>query len=72
MLLGLRASAPSAFQVCSNKRKVCQVLLYTQMETVEPDALEQLKRLASSSLPVGYVSAMPDTHLGKGVTVRQQ
>jgi RNA-splicing ligase RtcB len=36
---------------------------------VEAEALKQLINLAESPLPVGYVSAMPDVHVGKGVTV---
>ena len=38
---------------------------------VEPDALKQLIAVAESPLPAGdsYVSAMPDCHLGKGVTI---
>ena len=38
-------------------------------QKVEDDCLEQLKGLASSVIPVGYVSAMPDVHLGKGSTI---
>lgn len=36
---------------------------------VEPAAIQQLIDLAESPLPVGYVAAMPDVHVGKGVTV---
>ena len=36
---------------------------------IEPQALDQVKVLAESPLPVGYVSVMPDAHLGKGVTI---
>eukprot|EP00192_Tetraselmis_astigmatica_P005008 CAMPEP_0117648314 /NCGR_PEP_ID=MMETSP0804-20121206/330_1 /TAXON_ID=1074897 /ORGANISM="Tetraselmis astigmatica, Strain CCMP880" /LENGTH=434 /DNA_ID=CAMNT_0005453891 /DNA_START=273 /DNA_END=1578 /DNA_ORIENTATION=- len=43
--------------------------LYTTPEEVEPEALEQLVRLAESPLPVGYVAAMPDVHLGKGIAI---
>ncbi|DBA69704.1 TPA: hypothetical protein ACH3X2_012636 [Trebouxia sp. C0005] len=45
------------------------VLLYAQKEEVEKDAIQQLVHLAESALPAGYVSAMPDVHLGKGVTI---
>lgn len=45
------------------------VLLYAPRESVEPDAIKQLIHLAESPLPAGYVSAMPDVHLGKGVTI---
>ena len=47
------------------------MLLYIPKEEVEPDALKQLIAVAESPLPAGdsYVSAMPDCHLGKGVTI---
>jgi len=38
-------------------------------QAVEPQSLEQLKALARSKIPVGFVSAMPDVHLGKGATI---
>lgn len=41
--------------------------LYTY--EIEPDSLEQLKVLAESPLPTDYIAAMPDVHLGKGVTI---
>ena len=48
-----------------------QVLLYMPRAEVEPDALKQLVAVAESPLPAGdsFVSAMPDCHLGKGVTI---
>lgn len=48
----------------------CQILLYAKRSEVEADAIKQLLALAESPLPVGYVAAMPDVHVGKGVTVR--
>eukprot|EP00884_Botryococcus_braunii_P001854 jgi/Botrbrau1/1166/Bobra.0162s0054.1 len=45
------------------------IFLYTRREDVETEALQQLIKLAESPLPVGFVSAMPDVHLGKGVTI---
>lgn len=36
---------------------------------IEPEALEQVRILAESPVPVDYVSVMPDAHLGKGVTI---
>lgn len=45
------------------------VYLYAHPDDVEPQAIEQLIKLANSPLPVGYVSAMPDVHLGKGATI---
>jgi len=41
--------------------------LYTH--EIEEDALKQLKVLAESAIPTDYISAMPDTHLGRGVTI---
>ena len=43
--------------------------LYTTLDEVEGAALDQLKRLAESPIPTDYVSAMPDVHWGKGVTI---
>jgi hypothetical protein len=45
------------------------IYLYTGISEIETEALEQLKRLAESPLPVDYVSAIPDVHWGKGVTI---
>ncbi|KAK9845266.1 hypothetical protein WJX81_001622 [Elliptochloris bilobata] len=47
------------------------VLLYTPRSEIEPDALRQLVTVAESPLPAGdsYVAAMPDVHLGRGVTI---
>eukprot|EP01026_Neomeris_dumetosa_P048294 TRINITY_DN4176_c0_g2_i1.p1 TRINITY_DN4176_c0_g2~~TRINITY_DN4176_c0_g2_i1.p1 ORF type:complete len:457 (-),score=60.61 TRINITY_DN4176_c0_g2_i1:348-1718(-) len=45
------------------------IYLYAPPEEVEKQALDQLTKLAETPLPVGYVSAMPDVHLGKGVTI---
>jgi tRNA-splicing ligase RtcB len=44
------------------------VYLFSSQE-VEDAALEQLKSLARSVIPVGFVSAMPDVHLGAGATI---
>lgn len=41
--------------------------LYT--DEIPVDCLEQLKLLARSPMPVDYVIAMPDVHLGAGVTI---
>lgn len=43
--------------------------LYTDINEIEPQALSQLRVLAESPLPTEYVSAMPDVHWGKGVTI---
>lgn len=61
-------AASSSLPVVIETRGV-PVYLYTQLEDVEPDALQQLVNMAESPLPVGFVSAMPDVHLGKGVTI---
>lgn len=44
------------------------IYLFSSQE-VESAALDQLKNLARSVIPVGYVSAMPDVHLGMGATI---
>ena len=41
--------------------------LYT--DEIDDASLAQLKLLAESPIPTDYVSAMPDVHLGKGVTI---
>jgi len=48
-----------------------QVLLYTPRRELEPEALQQLIAVAESPLPAddSFVAAMPDVHLGKGVTI---
>lgn len=43
------------------------VHLYT--DDIDDGTLEQLKNLARSKMPLGFVSAMPDVHLGKGATI---
>ncbi|EIE20289.1 UPF0027-domain-containing protein [Coccomyxa subellipsoidea C-169] len=45
------------------------ILLYAKRSEVESEAIQQLIALAESPLPVGYVAAMPDVHVGKGVTI---
>lgn len=41
--------------------------LYTQ--DLDEGTWRQLRNLARSKMPVGFVSAMPDVHLGKGATI---
>lgn len=41
-----------------------QVYLYAPLDEVEPDAIQQLIKVAESPMAVGYLSAMPDVHLG--------
>lgn len=43
------------------------VYLYTS--EIDEGTRRQLVNLAQSRLPVGYVAAMPDVHLGKGATI---
>ena len=45
------------------------VPIHLYSSDVDDKALEQLKVLAESPIPTDYVSAMPDVHLGKGVTI---
>jgi len=51
------------------KTKGVPIMLYAYPHEVEKDAIKQLINIAESGLAVGYVSAMPDVHLGKGVTI---
>lgn len=51
------------------KTKGVPIMLYAPPEEVEREAIKQLIAVAESPLPVGFVSAMPDVHLGKGVTI---
>lgn len=41
--------------------------LYT--DDIDAETTKQLLNLARSGMPVGYVAAMPDVHLGKGATI---
>eukprot|EP00445_Apocalathium_hangoei_P075219 CAMPEP_0204151822 /NCGR_PEP_ID=MMETSP0361-20130328/26490_1 /ASSEMBLY_ACC=CAM_ASM_000343 /TAXON_ID=268821 /ORGANISM="Scrippsiella Hangoei, Strain SHTV-5" /LENGTH=188 /DNA_ID=CAMNT_0051106685 /DNA_START=48 /DNA_END=611 /DNA_ORIENTATION=+ len=43
------------------------VHLYT--DDIDEDTKMQLINLARSGMPVGFVAAMPDVHLGKGATI---
>ncbi|KAL9178361.1 hypothetical protein ACHAXT_000008 [Thalassiosira profunda] len=45
------------------------VPIHLYADEIEPQAMEQVKLLAESPIPVDYVSVMPDAHLGKGVTI---
>lgn len=38
--------------------------LYAPLSEVEPDAVQQLIKVAEAGIATGYVSAMPDVHLG--------
>merc|ERR1712151_444202 len=43
------------------------VHLYT--DDIDQGTRRQLHNLARSKMPVGFVAAMPDVHLGKGATI---
>ena len=45
------------------------VKLWAPLDEVEPQALAQLRNLASLPWCWSHVAAMPDVHLGKGATV---
>eukprot|EP00210_Caulerpa_lentillifera_P001218 g1174.t1 len=51
------------------KTKGVPIKLYAYPSEVEREAIKQLISIAESGLAVGFVSAMPDVHLGKGVTI---
>jgi len=59
------SSEPSLPQIIPTKG--VPIHLYTN--DIDPQALDQLKVLAESPVPMDYVSAMPDVHLGMGVTI---
>jgi RNA-splicing ligase RtcB len=42
--------------------------LYAPLSEVEPDAVQQLIKVAKAGIATGYVSAMPDVHLGMHFT----
>ncbi len=45
------------------------IKIWSQLDTVEPSAVQQLKNIASLPFVFKHVAAMPDVHLGKGATV---
>jgi tRNA-splicing ligase RtcB len=51
------------------KGKTVNVELWAPVHTVESQALDQLKNIASLPWVFHHVAAMPDVHLGKGATV---
>ncbi len=46
-----------------------KIKLWTQLESVESQALDQLKNIARLPWTFKHVAAMPDVHYGKGATV---
>ncbi len=51
------------------KTKNVPVKLWTRIEEVESQALDQLKNIASLPWVAHHVAVMPDVHVGKGATV---
>ncbi len=51
------------------KSRRVPIKLWTPVEEVESQALDQLKNIASLPWVFHHVAAMPDVHLGKGATV---
>jgi tRNA-splicing ligase RtcB (3'-phosphate/5'-hydroxy nucleic acid ligase) len=45
------------------------IRLWTRPETVEPDAMRQLRNITALPWVVKHVAVMPDVHYGKGATV---
>jgi tRNA-splicing ligase RtcB len=45
------------------------IRLWTRPETVEPEAMRQLRNISSLPWVVKHVAVMPDVHYGKGATV---
>lgn len=45
------------------------IKLWTQLDTVEEQALKQLHNIASLPWAFHHVAVMPDVHYGKGATV---
>lgn len=45
------------------------IIAFLPPETIEPEALEQIKNTASIPFLFNHVAVMPDTHFGKGSTV---
>lgn len=46
-----------------------KIKLWTQADSVEPQAMDQLKNIASLPWVFKHVAVMPDVHYGKGATV---
>jgi tRNA-splicing ligase RtcB len=49
--------------------KHVDIRLWTQPETVEPQAMQQLQNIAALPWTFKHVAVMPDVHYGKGATV---
>lgn len=45
------------------------IKIWSQIDTVEPDAIQQLKNVAQLPFIFKHVAAMPDVHLGYGATI---
>lgn len=55
--------------ICELKGKEVPIKLWTQLDSVESQALDQLKNIASLPWVFKHVAVMPDVHFGKGATV---
>eukprot|EP00928_Gymnodinium_smaydae_P031155 TRINITY_DN2295_c0_g2_i1.p1 TRINITY_DN2295_c0_g2~~TRINITY_DN2295_c0_g2_i1.p1 ORF type:complete len:443 (+),score=82.75 TRINITY_DN2295_c0_g2_i1:335-1663(+) len=61
------SEAPPEFPVKVHVPGGVPIHMYT--DDVDAGTRRQLENLAKSKMPVGFVSAMPDVHLGKGATI---
>lgn len=55
--------------MCISEISKGRIKLWTQLDSVESQALDQLKNIASLPWVFKHVAAMPDVHYGKGATV---
>lgn len=55
--------------MCISEIQDGRVKLWTQLDSVEAQALDQLKNIASLPWVFKHVAVMPDVHFGKGATV---
>lgn len=55
--------------ICELKGKNIPIKLWTQLDSVEYEALTQLKNIAALPWVFKHVAVMPDVHFGKGATV---
>lgn len=50
-------------------KQLVPVKIWSDVKDVEPEAVKQLKNVASMPFVFKHVSAMPDVHVGKGATI---
>jgi tRNA-splicing ligase RtcB len=53
----------------ANQGSGVQIKTWAPASEIEPQAIEQIQRLASMPGVVGHVAVMPDVHAGKGSTI---